>query len=378
MKKIPVYDSLDDVIAAEDFGDVSAGSRIMIKNLPGVSITSKPRRDGRYQGYCISGDIKTYFYGRTQEEVAVKIKHFLQSGGVRKRKKRKDAVPTFGEYAEKWYRLYKEPLLKPGSLRTVRYSIKPALDAWRDRKLNTITTDDAQEVANAMTSPVFRKLFVTYGKDIFKRAMQSGFVKSNPFELVAIVPPKKRHRAALTREQQAALVEHVQDKPYDLITRFLLATGLRIGEALALTKADIKDGRVYVSKNLVRLNRQDIVQDAPKTAAGNRAVPISRELEVELLAQPGNRLFTRTQGVIAGNFRTVSAKVGFHVSAHILRHTYATRLEEAGVPAKVAQYLMGHATIQMTKDVYTDVQDRYIKTFDERVIMFTDTQKRED
>lgn len=120
MKKIPVYDSLDDVIAAEDFGDVSAGSRTMIKNLPGVSITSKPRRDGRYQGYCISGDTKTYFYGRTQEEVAVKIKHFLQSGGIRKRKKRKDAIPTFGEYAEKWYRLYKEPLLKPMSLRTVR------------------------------------------------------------------------------------------------------------------------------------------------------------------------------------------------------------------------------------------------------------------
>lgn len=52
--------------------------------------------------------------------------------------------------------------------------------------------------------------------------------------------------------------------------------------------------------------------------------------------------------------------------------------DEAGVPAKVAQYLMGHATIQMTKDVYTDVQDSYIKTFDERVITFTDTQKRKD
>lgn len=39
---------------------------------------------------------------------------------------------------------------------------------------------------------------------------------------------------------------------------------------------------------------------------------------------------------------------------------------------------MGHATIQMTKDVYTDVQDSYIKTFDERVITFTDTRKRKD
>lgn len=107
-------------------------------------------------------------------------------------------------------------------------------------------------------------------------------------------------------------------------------------------------------------------------------MPISRELEAELLSQPGNRLFTYKQGTVASNFRTVSAKLGFRVSAHILRHTYATRLEEAGVPAKVAQYLMGHATIQMTKDVYTDVQDSYIKTFDERVITFTDTRKRKD
>lgn len=107
-------------------------------------------------------------------------------------------------------------------------------------------------------------------------------------------------------------------------------------------------------------------------------VPISRELEAELLARSGNRLFACRQDAVARNFRTVSAKLGFHVSAHILRHTYATRLEEAGVPAKVAQYLMGHATIQMTKDVYTDVQDSYIKTFDERVITFTDTRKRKD
>lgn len=374
MKKIYVYDSIDEVIAAEDFEDVSAGSRIMIKTLPGVSIGAKPRSDGRYQGYCSNEGVKTYFYGRSPEEVAVKIRDFLKKGGKVKRKKRKDAVPTFGEYAKKWYELYKEPLLKPSSLRTVRYSVKPAVDAWKNRKLSDITPDDAQEVANSISSAVFRKLFVVYGKDIFKRALRSGFVKMNPFELVEVKPKRKKHIPALTVEEQAALVEAMRETKHDLLTRFLLATGLRIGEALALTKADVRGCRVYVSKNLVRVDGKDIVQDTPKTDAGNRAVPISKELQAELMALPGDRLFPVTANSVRPVLTRKAAQLGFKASLHTLRHTYATRLEEAGVPEKVAQYLMGHASIQMTKDVYTDAQQRYVRAYDEKVISAIDSK----
>lgn len=62
----------------------------------------------------------------------------------------------------------------------------------------------------------------------------------------------------------------------------------------------------------------------------------------------------------------------------IRRLRKAKGVTQAQLAEKVAQYLMGHATIQMTKDVYTDVQDSYIKTFDARVITFTDTRKRKD
>lgn len=43
------------------------------------------------------------------------------------------------------------------------------------------------------------------------------------------------------------------------------------------------------------------------------------------------------------------------VTAHTLRHTYATRLAENGVPVKVAQELMGHSMIILTLDIYTYV-----------------------
>lgn len=53
-----------------------------------------------------------------------------------------------------------------------------------------------------------------------------------------------------------------------------------------------------------------------------------------------------------------------HITAHILRHTYITRLFEAGLDVKEVQYLAGHSTMDMTLKVYThyDRRSRQAKT----------------
>ena len=47
-----------------------------------------------------------------------------------------------------------------------------------------------------------------------------------------------------------------------------------------------------------------------------------------------------------------------HISAHILRHTACTRMAETDLDIKVVQYVMGHANISVTMDVYNHVTDR--------------------
>lgn len=44
-----------------------------------------------------------------------------------------------------------------------------------------------------------------------------------------------------------------------------------------------------------------------------------------------------------------------HFSSHTMRHTFATRALEKGIPPKVVQELLGHSTIKTTLDIYTHV-----------------------
>ena len=71
-------------------------------------------------------------------------------------------------------------------------------------------------------------------------------------------------------------------------------------------------------------------------------------------------LFPCSYNAVKKSAQKIAKNTGIKVTPHILRHTYSTRLEEAGISPKVKQYLMGHASIEVTQNTYTDVQEDYI------------------
>lgn len=376
---IKIIDNLDELlIEALNTGDTLTTPKEsqMLINITGVSINTKPRRDGRYQGYITNDDgTKQYFYGKTREEVAEKIKNHL--GEIKTKKKKKEKYsPTFGEFTNNWIELYKKPNLKISSLTILKESLKPAIAKFTDRKINSITTDDIQNLLLSIKAKRMRELCKTNLNQIFTKAVKNGIIKSNPCENVEIKNYQYTHKRGLTVEEQEHFLTAIRSSKYSLLFRLLLLSGIRIGEALALLKSDVdaKNQVISISKDVVFIKSERIVQ-TPKTQAAIRIIPIPEELCKELQNIQTDILFPYTYNSIRLALQKISKKENINVTAHILRHTYSVRLEEAGIPPKIKQYLLGHAKLDTTQNIYTEAQAQYINDHSEEIRKIFDTKK---
>lgn len=148
-----------------------------------------------------------------------------------------------------------------------------------------------------------------------------------------------------------------------LITEVMLATGVRVGELVRITRNDIYDaGRRIIIHGKGSRQRSVHVVDAGVSAA------LSHHLELHAAHSADARLvvpFGRHSASEAYVRRVVSstaraAGVARHVTPHVLRHTAATMLLRAGANLRVVQTLLGHSTIAMTER-YTHVSGEHLE-----------------
>lgn len=155
------------------------------------------------------------------------------------------------------------------------------------------------------------------------------------------------------------------DEPYRTLFLLLFWSGLRVGEARALTIGDIdfNEGTIHVSKTLHRYSKQDIVT-TPKTPNSNRTVPIPSQL-LDVLREYIQHLPHRTKKTrlfesicssetIRGRFNRITDKAGLpRIRIHDLRHSHASMLIQQGVAPLVIRDRLGHKSIQTTLDIYS-------------------------
>ncbi len=336
--------------------------------IPGVSVSDKKRKDGRYQGYAVREGKKHFFYGRSYEELIRKISKFVQEGEI-ERKRLVETSPKFGDYIRKWIEIYKKPNLKPSSFQSMIAALRPAMEAFENKKLRLIASDEIQELLVGMKAERMRDMCKIYLNEAFQKAVDKGDLKRNPCAAVEIRKHKSEHKNALTVDEQELFCAAIAGTEYELFCLFLLATGLRIGEALALRRADFdfEKHTVTVNKNVVYIKGKRIEQDTPKSEAGNRTVPVPVNLSERIRDVQTDLIFPHHAEAVRSFMKRLRKSIGVNVTPHILRHTYATRLSEADVPPKVKQYLMGHASLEMTENVYTDTQKRYLDSVSDLV-----------
>ena len=164
-------------------------------------------------------------------------------------------------------------------------------------------------------------------------------------------------------------INTILEKADDVIrVPILLASfgSLRRSEICALTIDDVSDLGIMINKAAVYGENQQIVIKAPKTRAGRRFVPLSKDIIAEVRAW---KHFGLTPATLDGNFRKLVKSCNVpNFSFHKLRHYFASELHAQGLPDKEIARIGGWETLDTLHNIYQHSLRDKQKEFDNKVI----------
>ena len=167
-----------------------------------------------------------------------------------------------------------------------------------------------------------------------------------------------------TYDEYIAFREGIKDKPLSYICfQVLYWTGMREGELLALTAADIDldTKQIDINKTYQRLHGEDIIT-TPKTRKSKRKVPIPDFLCQELqeymdsryMLAPNERLFPITKSFLSHEMERGCKKTGVkRIRIHDIRHSHASLLINQGCDALILADRLGHEKVSTTLNTYS-------------------------
>ena len=292
------------------------------------------------------------------------------------------ARTTFRDLAADWFERF-EQLVRDGRRSpasavlyraTLDRHVLPVIGGLRVGELTTASIDGFLHGVLREKGHATAKVCRSVVSGVCGLAVRRDAMRWNPVRDVGDLEQGNRSGArALTLSECQEWLAILDANPYavrkDLpdLVRFLLGTGVRIGEAMGVTwdDVDLAARVVHIRRTVIRVKGVGLVAKVTKSRAGLRSLPIPEWLAAVLAARrpadnggstpvfPDASGGFRDRNNIERDFREVRRGTAFEwVVPHTYRKTVATLLDGGGLSARTVADQLGHARISMTQDVY--------------------------
>lgn len=324
-----------------------------------------------------------YIRAKTEQEALIKMANKIRD--LEEGKVVLSGNMTVSEWANKAVATYKTGM-KENTLKNYNYDIQHyILDYIGNRQLKSVKPVECQEVLNRWAGKSKDVLKRTYRmlKFIFTTAVQNKLIIDNPAENLIIPAGTKTTRRAITEQERLHLFKVADKDQRYVLFLLMLQCGCRPSEASECKGMDIQeiDGEIVLH---IR---------GTKTEKSDRYVPIPPDLyhrikntnPFEYIAhtKTGHK-FTESnyRNLVKSLYRAMNISMGCRMYRnqlvppyplaedfvpYCLRHTYCTDLRDMGIDIRTAQYLMGHADINMTANVYTHMNNNTLVDASKRI-----------
>lgn len=348
------------------------------------------RKDGRYQGSYTDDTGRHYVYDRDPERLWHKLND-----------PKEDKPMLFRDIAQAWYEKSWEHM-KDGTKSCYEANYKRAVDRFGDHTAADLSAYEIQTHLEILKSQGYSASSIAKQKIvyslIYKNAIIDPFmgkeIKYNPADNAQIPSgiPKAKTREAPEDEIVKAIQKKAGTAYWGYFALFLICTGFRRGEALAVQWKDIDMEAGAITCDSSISHRNGTADATPKTENGYRSVPILPPvlpaIQKPAGAKPTDYVFhgedpgkpislatydrrwlhyCKDMGFVEYDPEERVSKQGKHyivhhykptLTAHYLRHGYATILFEADVDVYTAKRLLGHADIKTTMAIYTHLREK--------------------
>ncbi|WP_341636414.1 tyrosine-type recombinase/integrase [Staphylococcus casei] len=292
------------------------------------------------------------------------------------------------EWLDFYLKTWRNDKLSQSTIEIEEFSKKRVLKFYGNITIKSITSSKHQEFINDLIEKGYSKSTIKKSHSFMNRAMQQAvydrIIHLNPCDNVEL-----KHRD-LKSQEKAKYIPKDKIKPFLVAVRnrdvnqyymfrFMIETGIRVGEANALLWSDYdnKNKTISITKSYDQKhnrwnstkNKEDrliyLTDDMAKELTKLKYLQnANRIVNEDLYNDAHDFIFCNSFGdpiprsTTYNTMKHITEKLlGVGLSIHKLRHTHATLLLESDVPMKVIQERLGHKTMSITEQVYSHVTE---------------------